>query len=76
MGRVVSQSYLRQYFMQVALHHYLTITMIFVCTCTGTILHGGDTRFWNMPSLEGVTISSPDNGFDFEGQLLIDQPGE
>lgn len=29
-----------------------------------------------MPSLEGVTISSTDNGFDFERQLLTDQPGE
>lgn len=36
----------------------------------------GDKRFWNMPSLEGVTISSIDNGFDFEGQLLTEQAGE
>eukprot|EP00559_Dactyliosolen_fragilissimus_P007792 CAMPEP_0184861662 /NCGR_PEP_ID=MMETSP0580-20130426/6290_1 /TAXON_ID=1118495 /ORGANISM="Dactyliosolen fragilissimus" /LENGTH=1463 /DNA_ID=CAMNT_0027359231 /DNA_START=285 /DNA_END=4674 /DNA_ORIENTATION=- len=40
----------------------------------GTILHGGDKRFWNMPFLEGVTIDSTDNGFDFERQLLTDQP--
>ncbi len=36
----------------------------------------GDKRFWHMPSLEGVTISSIDNGFDFEGQLLTEQAGE
>jgi hypothetical protein len=29
-----------------------------------------------MPSLEGVTMDSTDNGFDFEGQVLNDQPGE
>jgi len=29
-----------------------------------------------MPSLEGVTIDSHENGFDFEAQLLNDQPGE
>ena len=29
-----------------------------------------------MPSLEGVTLDSPENGFDFEAQLLNDQPRE
>lgn len=29
-----------------------------------------------MPSLEGVTMDSTVNGFDFESTLIADQPGE
>lgn len=57
----------------------VSLTSIALCLLSSLLLcffSADDKRFWDMPSLEGVTMNSTVNGFDFESSLLTDQPGE